>query len=106
MGTETTFRDTLICELESLVNSRELDEQTVQLTYVENKWDLLGEFLDFYTDELLAFDPFTEEFTRPETRELEGLLRTFRESRQLNTRWSEICRQAADLVKQLQHEGE
>ena len=98
MDTGTTFRRTLVGQLKSLANSRELDEHLVQMDYVEDKQDVLGEFLDYYTDSLLSYDAFAKEVTAPEIEEVRKFICSLDGATQDKRRWEDIRAEAARLL--------
>jgi len=97
---QTTFRKELINYLEAIAGSSEIDAEYVRVEFVEAKGDRLGELVDYYTDDLLRYAPFCDEFTADEIAGLSRLIAFFEEwfdSRgswdQVRTRVSEeLCR--------------
>ena len=67
MNSKTTFRRTLIDELDGLANSREVDERLVQIEYIEEKNEVIGEFLDYYTDDLIQYKDLPTALRRTNT---------------------------------------
>lgn len=99
MSSGTTFRKTLMGQLAALVDTRELEDRLVQTRYVEEKDDLLGEFLDYYTDELLKYDSFASEFDPSEIDHLRRFLNYIQVGAHGPSAWSEVQVQAASLLK-------
>ena len=98
MGAETGFRKALIDAIGALANSRELDDRLVRVKYVEDKTDLLGEILDYYTDDLLQYEAFAEEFCSGEISELRDFLCFITEALRGSTAWSEVQTRSANLL--------
>ena len=96
----TTFRKQLATELAAVVGARELDEHFVQMEYVEDKADVLGEIIDYYTDDLLRHQPFMDEFGPPELAALRNFILFLKNdgSRGAKT-WPEVHLRAAELLK-------
>ena len=101
MANETTFRTTLISQLTSLVTSQELDKRFVRAIYIEDKQDVLGEFLDYYTDELLAYERFEEHFTPQEIDAIRDFMLCVRSAMREVLGWREIVTQATSLLAML-----
>jgi hypothetical protein len=101
MNPETTFRKTLTDELIALTNSKELDERLIQMQCVEDKQDILGEFLDYYTDDLLKYKPFTDEFGSNEIEEFRSFLDLLRIAMHEKAPWLKVRTQAESLLAQL-----
>jgi hypothetical protein len=101
MDTGTTFRITLVGELTSLVNSHELGERSVQMDYVEDKKDVLSEFLDYYTDSLFEYEAFSREFTVLEIEELRKFIRHLRDAIGGKITWGEIRSETSSVLSHL-----
>ncbi len=101
MDTETRFRILLVDELTSLVNSQEINGRFVRMGHVEERQDVLGEFLDCYGDALLKYEPFTKEFTPLEIEEFRRFLRMLDDAMQLKTSWANIRAEAGKLLAYL-----
>jgi hypothetical protein len=104
MDAENTFRQTLIGELAELANSRELDKDLVQMRHVEDKRDILGEWLDYYTQDLLAFRPFTAEFALTEIEAPREFLTFVDSAFEGRATWSDLRTRSANLLALLQAE--
>lgn len=98
MNPHTTFRAELVRQLELLVKPQEAGELLVGLPYVETKLDVLGEFLDYYTDDLLKYQPFAEEFLPFEIEGLRSLLDVFHAAMQKEIAWPETRFQSELLL--------
>ena len=98
MDAETRFRGTLVGQLKSLANSRELDEHLVQMDYVEDKQDALGGFLDYYTDTLLTYDVFVKEFEPLEIEEMREFLCALEGAIREKTRWEDVRAVASRML--------
>ena len=101
MNSKTSFRKTLLEELTIIADSHELDERFVQMKYVEEKEDVLGEFIDYYSDSLLRYKTFTDEFTPTEIKELHIFLNFLRISAKGKGTWPEVRIQAGMLLGRL-----
>lgn len=98
---EPSFRSTLAEELALLVSSQELGESFVQADYVESKQDLLGEFLDRYTEELLQYKPFATQFSPSEMEHLRRFLRMADDAFRTKLSWDTIRAEAEGLLVRL-----
>jgi len=99
---KTTFRKTLMEEISALVGSRELDERYVQMKHIEEKRDVLGELLDYYTHELLEYRPFADEFSSAEVEKIDGFLKSVKDAFESKRTWTDVSTQAAKLLKCLE----
>ncbi|CAN5627821.1 hypothetical protein BH11PLA2_BH11PLA2_12820 [soil metagenome] len=101
MISETTFRKTLIDQLTAVANSREIDKHLLQMQYVEDKMGILSEFLDYYTDELLKYQQFANEFELNEINELRKFLDLLRVDARERIVWPEVQTRAKDILVRL-----
>jgi len=99
---KTTFRETLIRELGELARSREIDDRfVVRIVYVEEKIDVLGEFSDYYVDELLMYKPFADEFEPGEIAAIRRFMEVVRAGFGSNVPWTKVRNSAEDLLRRL-----
>lgn len=101
MDSPTAFRVDLICQLTAIGNSQELDEDTVQMEHAEKKEDVLGELLDYYTDDLIRYQPFAKEFSPSELREIRDFFKAVNAGFQAKDRWSIVQGGANHLLTKL-----
>ncbi|MDP9176009.1 MAG: hypothetical protein M3O30_19405 [Planctomycetota bacterium] len=101
MNPQTTFRKTLVNELTALAGAHELDQHFVQMKYIEEKRDVLGEFLDYYTDDVLDYKPFADEFNQVEIEKLRRFISFLHDVRQGTRTWPDARTEAASLLEHL-----
>jgi hypothetical protein len=101
-GAETTFRKSLLAEISTLAGADELDDLHVQMGCIEEKKDVLGELLDYYTDELLRYKPFADEFNSVEIERISDFLKGVREAFKGTESWAGIKERATALYRFLE----
>jgi len=103
MEDNTTFRKLLADQLTLLVNAPELDSHFLQVDdCVEDKLDILSEFVDYYTEDLLKYEPFIKEFSKVEIEELRNFIHRLNNAFAANARWEDIHFHAIKLLRILQ----
>ena len=100
-STGTTHRKKLITELAAIVAAREIDDRFVQMKYVEEKDDVLGELVDYYTADLLRASRFASEFSDSEVSAIADLALFIDRNLDKATVWSEARTRAARLLETL-----
>jgi hypothetical protein len=98
---ETTFRETLVRQLMALAASRELDQDTIHMGHIEAKQDVIGEFLDYYTDDLMRYGPFAAEFGSDELSHLRQFVLFLGSAAKEKTGWAETRFRASALSERL-----
>jgi hypothetical protein len=93
------FRNALVEQLAAIADSQEKGERLAGMEYVEEKQDVLSELLDYYTDELIKYKPFAEEFNSVEIEELRRVLDFLRIASEGKATWSQVKFQATNLWK-------
>ena len=107
MDIQTTFRKQLDGELHRIVDSVELDANCVQTVYydedqnrseyVEDKLNLMGEFVDYYTEELFEFDPWRKEFSAEDIEHIREFVAFAHKAVRSDLNWPEFKTVAAKL---------
>ena len=100
-STETTHRKKLITELATIVAARKIDERFIQMEYVEEKDEVLGELVDYYTADLLRDSRFASEFSDSEVGAIAQLARFIDGNFGKAAAWSEARTRAATLLETL-----
>ena len=96
---KATFRRTLAAQLAAIAGARELDGRFVQMGHTEGKVDVVGELLDYYTQDILRYKPFADEFGLQELELLLDFILFLRNdtSRGVET-WAEVRLRAVKLL--------
>ncbi len=104
MEEKTHFRQGLISNLAEMAFDEQLERFQRENPVVENaKEEIVGNWLDYYTSELLAYSPFRVEF---KSEELQAIRAFTEELSKLRTeewgqRWKDIQIRARILLQQL-----
>jgi hypothetical protein len=75
------------------------------MQYVEEKRDVLGELLDYYTKDLLKYKPFVDEFDPAEIEELARFIDLTRSGMQVKVDWSKVQSHAKAFADRLRSRG-
>ena len=101
MNAETTFRELLKRQLAEVCNSTDIGGDFVQMEHVEEKRDVLGEFIDYYRDECLDGQPFANEFSSDEIGFIRSFINYLNAEFEKSVNWSEVHERAGTLLSEL-----
>jgi hypothetical protein len=94
---ETTFRSLLREQLTDVIAAEVIDQNFVQMAFAEDQRDVVGEFLDYYTAELLAFESFRIEFSATEIEAIQQFIEKLGATCRAGLNWNDVRAEAKFL---------
>ena len=96
MPESTYFRKTMVEQLEEMVYPEKLAKFQEENPYADAKDEMICHWVNYYDDDLLAYPPFSAEFSRGELGEIAKVTRRFGKLTPKN--WDQIRLEAKHLL--------